>query len=547
MEKQGRASLPPYRPAEALPFELAQHCGIYFEEKLYTQALNLLSNILVSGAPAWSRAFVPSSAHLAIAVTLLVHPTTTTRAKTAEEKEAPSAALRLLRLVNTYVGSISARFDIAFSFTHFVSSRHGTRRRVTEEELSNELQDDGMKPINSNLAQSASLWSRAEDFWHAVGWAFNCSVLHPERWERWHLWLQFMCEVLEDDWEERLRLFEDAMAEDTDPTASRQVQHEQILKESLIFTYLTSGSVGYGRSRRILRAILADGSPSSVNEFHEVFKNELKMPKKETENLKKRAAQVNIDEDQYGDYLSNEDDDGSENSAEIKKEEDAPRRSKRSKKTSRKPDSDADIGLDFPGSLQLDGSVSSLGGFTSLALRQRLMSLLSDVSDHLPKSFITLEDLYHLFVENIRHLSLPAFHAFISPSTLPHFSPEAQTTLCEFMLFHLRESSAPDSGEEYLNQEKLEKCFLPYAASSTGVIDNTKMSIALESLLVLLAEGDLLEVTPELKKAVEEGIAARAAKAQIDNRKNRKVDNIAYSWLMESAERLMFLVNSLLV
>lgn len=34
MEKQGRASLPPYRPAEALPFELAQHCGIYFEEKL---------------------------------------------------------------------------------------------------------------------------------------------------------------------------------------------------------------------------------------------------------------------------------------------------------------------------------------------------------------------------------------------------------------------------------------------------------------------------------------------------------------------------------
>lgn len=34
MASQEEAPLPLYRPAKPLPFELRQHCGIYFEEKL---------------------------------------------------------------------------------------------------------------------------------------------------------------------------------------------------------------------------------------------------------------------------------------------------------------------------------------------------------------------------------------------------------------------------------------------------------------------------------------------------------------------------------
>lgn len=34
MDDQDEASLPTYRPVKPLPFELRQHCGIYFEEKL---------------------------------------------------------------------------------------------------------------------------------------------------------------------------------------------------------------------------------------------------------------------------------------------------------------------------------------------------------------------------------------------------------------------------------------------------------------------------------------------------------------------------------
>lgn len=506
-------------------------------------------NLLTSGTVASGPAFVPSPPLLAIAATLLIHPVTTTRAKTPEEKEASCAALRLLRLTNTLIGPIAGKFDIAFSFTHFESSRHGTRRRVTDaEEFSSDLHNES-KPLNIDLAQSGALWSRAEDFWHAVGWSFNCSVLHPERWEKWQLWIQFMCEVLEDDWNERVRRFDCAEEEHANKAGNRNTrENEQILKESLIFKYITTGSVGYGQNRRILRAIFANGSSTSVNEFREVFKNELKKAKTEVENPRKREVEVNIEEDKYGDYLSDGDEGESEEAIEIRKEKVVPRRSKRTKRNTRDAtDQNVDTVLAATDDLHVHGGVSLFGGLSSLALRQRFLYLLSAVSDRLPTGFITLEDLYHLFVENIRHLPLPVFQEFILPSSLPYFSPAAQTTLCEYLLFRMRESSAPDTNDEYLNQDKLEQCFLPFAASTSNVIDNAKMSITLESLIILLAESGLLKVTPSLKQAVENGILARAEKAQLESKKNRKVEDVAWSWLLESAERLTFLVNEVLV
>ncbi|RHZ68455.1 uncharacterized protein CDV56_100998 [Aspergillus thermomutatus] len=507
-----------------------------------TQALNLLLNILSPGAIASGPVYVPSPQHLAVAATFLVHPSTTSRAKTAEEEEAPNAALRLLRLTNTLVGPISAKLTAAFAFNHFESSRRGRRRRVEDDENAHgDILNDDTRTLNIDLCQSASLWSRAEDFWHAVGWAFNCSVLHPERWARWHIWLQFMCEVLEDDWNERKRQSTGAMDDE---------DRRGILEKSLIFRYIAGGSVGYGRNRRILRAIFADGGSASVNEFREVFHKELKQPKRESNNIKKREVEVNIDEDRFGDYLSKDEDesDATDSAATARH---PPRQSKRSRRGGAPKDtSTADaITTDTPSTVQVHGGVSLLGGFQSLALRQRLLHLLSAVSEDLPASFTTLEELYHLFVENIRHLPLPIFQAFVSPFVLPHFSAAAQTTLCEFLLFRMRENAAPDTDEEYLNQSKLEECFLPYAASTPSIVDNAKMSITLESLLVLLADSDLLTVTPELRAAVQQGIMARAEKAQVETRKNqssRKTEDIEWCWLIESGERLMFLVDEVL-
>ncbi|KAB8208314.1 hypothetical protein P875_00095320 [Aspergillus parasiticus SU-1] len=531
------ASSPLYRPARTLPFELIQHVGIFFEEKLYTQALNLLLNIITTGTIPPTPVYVPSPQHLALAATFLVHPSTTTRAKTAEQEEASNVSLRLLRLANTIAGPVSAKLGIAFSFTHFEASRHGRRRRADDEQP----QDDDTKPLNLDLAQSASVWSRAEDFWHAVGWAFNCSVLHRERWEKWQIWLEYMCEVLEDDWNERKRMSD----------RNTNIDHK-VLKDSLLFRYITETTAGYGRNRRILRAIFADGGSTSVNEFREVFHHELKKPKQD-KNTKKREVQVNIDEDQYGDYLTDDDDDSSDNNN-NKNDPDTvskrpTRQTKRPRRGTRAKDSKSADAVDTTSAVYALSDVSSHGGFQSLALRQRLLYLLSGVAEALPDDFISLEELYHLFVENIRHLPLPVFQALVTPSTLPYFSPEACTTLCECLLFRIRESAAPDTDEEYLSQAKLEECFLPYAASTSSVVDNTKMSILLEALLILLANSDMLKVTTDLQEAVEEGIQRRAEKAQTETKKSvsaRKSEDAEWCWLQESGERLRLLVEEVL-
>lgn len=553
------APSPLYRHARTLPFELVQHIGIFFEEKLCpppltprnsldhrtdrgvrqpdTQALNLLLNIITTGTIPPTPVYVPSPQHLALAATFLVHPSTTTRAKTAEQEEASNVSLRLLRLANTIAGPVSAKLGTAFSFTHFEASRHGRRRRAEDEQPP----DDDTKPLNLDLAQSASVWSRAEDFWHVVGWAFNCSVLHRERWEKWQIWLEYMCEVLEDDWNERKRMSD----------RNTNIDHK-VLKDSLIFRYITETTAGYGRNRRILRAIFADGGSTSVNEFREVFHHELKKPKQD-KNTKKREVQVNIDEDQYGDYLTDDDDDSSDNNNNNKNDPDTAskrptRQTKRPRRGTRAKDVKSADAVDTTSTVYALSDVSSHGGFQSLALRQRLLHLLSGVAEALPDDFISLEELYHLFVENIRHLSLPVFQALVTPSTLPYFSPEACTTLCECLLFRIRESAAPDTDEEYLSQAKLEECFLPYAASTNSVIDNTKMSILLEALLILLANSDMLKVTTDLQEAVEEGIQRRAEKAQTETKKSvsaRKSEDAEWCWLQESGERLRFLVEVL--
>jgi len=516
-----------------------------------TQALNLLLNIIASGTVASGPVFVPSPPLLAVAATFLVHPSTTTRAKSPEEQEAPSAALRLLRLTNTLVGPITARFDTAFAFTHFEASRHGgIRRRASKDEgtSGNEMLRNEWKLLNTELGQSSAVWSRAEDFWHAVGWAFNCSVLHPERWESWQVWLQFMIEVLEDDWNERKRQVEQEVSGAGNEKEQKRLRQD-ILQQSLIFRYIDGSSGSYGQNRRILRAIFADGTSSSVNEFREVFRNELKQLKRDQENIKKREAKVNIDEGQYGDYLTKDDDESEEGDGVTDNLTTTERRPKRTRRGTRNSTAEQQptATATTNNTPYSHGTLSLLGGLPSLALRQRLLHLLSAVSESLPDTFTTLEELYHLFVENIRHLPLPIYQSFISPHVLPYFSAAAQTTLCEFLLFRLRESTAPETEEEYLSQTKLEQCFLPYAASTASVVDNTKMAIALEALVMLLAESEMLKVTPELRTAVEDGIMARADKAQDVKRSqsSKQVEDIEWCWLIESGERLLFMINEL--
>ena len=510
-----------------------------------TQALTFLLDILASGTAGSRPAYLPTPAQFAVAVTCLVHPATTTRARTPEEKDAPAAALRLLRLVNKQIGPKAARFGAAFAFTHFESSRHGaTRRRGDEGEETSQLNEDTV-PLNLELGQSGALWSRTEDFWQAVGWAFNCSVLHPARWEVWRLWLEFMCEVLEDDWNERLRRVESARQAGSEKSEEKL---KRPLRKSLLFRYIEGGSAGYGQNRRILRAIFADGGPGAVGEFREVFHKELKSLNRDAneENIKKREAAVNINEGQFGDYLTDDNDDSGEETSTSKQAHPRPQRaSKRPRRSTHlRPDPTS---TPPPPTPQTTG-LTLLGGPTSLSLRQRLLTLLTHASDTLPATFIPLDDLYHLFVENIRHLPLPIYQTFLAPTTLPHFTSPQQITLAEYILSRILESSAPRHVEPFLTAENLVSSYLPYTAGSGNIADNAKVSIALETMVVLLAQGGMLVVTDGLRDAVQRGIVARGHKAQGDGRKResgQRDEEGELVWLVESAERLMFLVEEI--
>ncbi|OJD24380.1 hypothetical protein ACJ73_04258 [Blastomyces percursus] len=538
---------PKYRRAKPLPFELSRHCNIYFEEKLYHQALHLLLSLLSSNTIASGPAFVPTTQQLAVAATLVVHPSTTTLAKSREAAHASTTALQLLRLTNKLVGPLSAQFGNAFAFTRFASSRHGGSRHKNDGSGGAGAPRLDSCLINMDIAHRGSIWFRSEDFWSAVGWAFNCAVLYPKRWSRWRVWLEFMCDVLEDDWAEREKSI------DSSGNGVGTPSSDDTLRQSLIFKYISGTSGVSGRHRRIVRAIFADGNQASLNEFKMIFRNELKEPEKDKDHLKRRETDVNVDEGIFGDYLARDEDDVDEANDAIYTGDARPSRPKRSRTTAPAPFSRSAENLDMHPSYKSSGITYSdqetlLGDVSSISLRQRLMQILSRVSNALPEDYMTVEDLYRLLGEFVRPLSLPTFQLLVSNPMLTSFADNARTTLCMTILSILLHQH-PNSQQTYINQTTLEKYCLPFAANTNDAIENAKVSILLETLLLLLASNDMLQARPSLRAAIQEGIIARADKTQSDAKKSqdkRKLNELGLVWLIESGERMTYLVEKLL-
>ncbi|SLM33601.1 hypothetical protein LPUS_02112 [Lasallia pustulata] len=455
-------SLPSYRSSKALPYELREHCIIYFEEALYCQALTLLISLLTSGNSSnqISAAFVPPTQHLALAATLALHPSLTTRARSADRLQAANLALRYLRLVHQHVGPINANFHEAFAFTSAGTSsrRGGSARRRTGDDASPVAQD--AENVNTELANVESVWARAEDFWHVVGWAFNCSVLHKRRWERWRVWLEYMVQVLEDDWNLRRNMAH------TDKVDGGEDPREG----SLIVAYLGADGSRTGKERRVVRAIFADGSPRALTEFKEIWRHEPLSLKKDDATTKKLETKVNIDADIYGDYLHDD------SSSDLEG-----------------PGSPTTSSAAGPSSVpssapSLPSGSNPLGGPSSVTLRLRLLSLLSALTATLPSSPTPITTLYDLYLTQIRPLPLPTFSTLLSYPSLKHFAPSAASSLTQFILRSLISSSAPLPAKDDLTLEVLEQSYLPYAANTSSVADNAKVSLCVEALLRLWDE-----------------------------------------------------------
>ncbi|KAI4164218.1 MAG: hypothetical protein LQ342_002182 [Letrouitia transgressa] len=506
-------TVPAYREAKPLPYELREHCTIYFEEGLYIPALNLLSSLLASGTATSLHppTYLPPSQILALAATLSLHPTLTTRAKSEDRLHAANLALRYLRLVLKLVGPVNGNLRDAFTFWGLeISSRRGGsgRRRATGDGTT--PNKDRFDNISTDMTDAESLWARAEDFWQVLGWALNCSLIHRKRWERWALFLELMLDVLEADWTQRaseaLRRVEQC-TEDQDPR-----------KQCIITQYVSSESVSTGKERKILRAIFADGQAKSVGEFTEIWRNETKERKKET-NLKKVEAKIDIEADNWGDYMHN-------------------------KEESELEDGESNGSLSPPleavtSASSMPKTAAALGGMRSVALRLRLLALLSHVSAGLPNTFINLATLYDLYVEHIRHLPLSTFFLLTSHASLRYFTPAAASSLTQYMLRSLIAASAPLPFDDDLSQTVLEQSYLPFPANTMSIADNAKVSLCVESLVRLLNQHVGLVWSTELHEAVEHGISERESRAKKAAKgKSKTTGEEDKMWLRASAGRI---------
>ena len=97
------------------------------------------------------------------------------------------------------VGPVSANLRAAFKFSG--SDRSKGRGRSYNSSSDPDSDSDCVK---ITYAAEQSIWRRAPDFWSVLGWAFRCAFSYPHRWKCWKLWLDYMVEVLEQDWDWRV-------------------------------------------------------------------------------------------------------------------------------------------------------------------------------------------------------------------------------------------------------------------------------------------------------------------------------------------------------
>lgn len=507
---------PSYRNVQPLPAQLLDNCTVCIEEQLFSQAIPLLLSAITAGNGTSRPAYVPPTQHLSLLVTLVVHPSMTTRTLSKEKQTAANDALRYLRHLNSLTAADSSGLTKALQFRDTGSSRSKrARTRISDVSSDDELEDPGR--IRSTYAKKDSLFANAEDFWAAVGWAFNCSVAHPNRWDRWRLWLEFMLDVLEDDLDAKHRQARES-----------HEGRDKVLSKSLIAHYLAP-YVEQGRNskRRIMRAILADGTQSSLNLFPSIYPNETLPPKSKTDTKIGEKRALDLDQGDFGDYFDSDSD--SNNTTPGQTQKSARTSARHSANNLSRQDSPALPDTPKSSAASPNTPLATHGGYDSLRLRQRLLTLLTNFSSLAPTLFLDNEDLFDLYTEFLRPLPLPIFSFFLLPSNTASngsrvMDANSLASLTQMLLRPLLSSAAPVSNANSLTAESFATHFAPFAANVSNVGENARVGICVEGLLRLLwSEGVLAGAGDEVKlracEAVEEGIAARERRAAGDGRR----------------------------
>ncbi len=111
-----------------------------------------------------------------------------------------------------------------------------------------------------------------------------------------------------------------------------------------------------------------------------------------------------------------------------------------------------------------------------------------------------------------------------------------------------RPESVVDRENDDLSQEVLERCFLPFPANTSSIVDNAKVSVLVEIQFRQFLKSCRCYHTPSLDGAIEKGILARENKIKGDKRRKdsglvTKDEENNREWLRASGERLRSLLS----
>nr|OQO06829.1 hypothetical protein B0A51_18080 [Rachicladosporium sp. CCFEE 5018] len=493
-----RRQVAPHRKVEAVPSQLLDQCTVCIEEQLFTQGISLLASVLTSGQGICRPALVPPPQHLSLLATLSVHPSLTTRTTSKDRHAAADAALQYLRHLQ-YLTNVDES-GLSQALTHQDTTPSRSKRAKLRHNTDSDEDSVQSGSINSPYAGKESLFSNADDFWAVVGWALNCSVKQPARWARWKHWLEMVLDVLESDLEDRDR---------RDP---------RTVDASLLAHYLAQyADQGRNIKRRIMRAILADGSQTSVNQFPEIWRNETRPPKvKSDEVTGSKKRKLDLEQGEFGDYLDSDSDRDSP-LADLRASRNATRTPSACLSTA--PDSASRHASPTADSVKAQ---ATYGGESSIAIRKRLLAVLACLAASAPDLFLDTEDLFDLYTEFLRPLPLPVFTSFMLPSA-PWLDANTQSSLIQMLLRPLLSSAAPVYNANALTQDDFETHYALFAANGTSAVENARVAVLIEGLLRLLWETKALDTQPSsmkrLQRAVMNGCKVRRDKVSWDGRK----------------------------
>ncbi|KAI5853079.1 hypothetical protein DFP73DRAFT_535026 [Morchella snyderi] len=495
---------PKYRSTKPVPYNLNERIRGALEESLYAQAIECLGGVISPGVstPSLSAALIPPHTHIRLITTLVSHPYLTSQLpKNEPTPTAPIDAFLLLRRVLKLIGPLNSNFAAAWVFedTRVRGRRTKKERDRDNSPAANTTTDDHLA---GDLAEGESLFAVAEDVWAIVGWGFTCSVIHPTRWKWWKLQLEILLDVLEADWEDR-------------QATCAQTSNSDALKNALFVKMLpdTKGSAGY---KKVIRAILANGTGSNLDRCNPIYKDELSTKRPKKNNM------------------------GSLNSSFVDDDQNEPETTTSTR--SKSPSEDTEM-TDDPSNIEDDdtGVACEWGGMEALVLRQRFLSLLSSVSYRC--CYIDINDLYREYKDIILRFSPSSFMLFTS--TFISTQPNYRAALNQLILDTIISSKAPmpkRNETDDLTTEKLMNRYLPWPANTTSVSDNAKVAMLLESMTRLLVTEAGLVWSTELELAVEKGIEERRKKATGDRRINKEKEKEARLALEDADGRLRAMI-----